>query len=113
MHLVFFLFVLQFVLGAVGIDDVGIFQSTHQAGLYIINVDAAQLVPLCQLFFIKTFCLSLCCQLVDSGDNFFHVHIHTSYISVDNHPDPILFRLTVDGIDFDFTKTSYRDLHAF
>ena len=66
---------LDFYLGAVGLDDVGVFQLGYQIGFVGINVDPAQLIPLDQFFGGQTFSgLCLSCQLVDSLDNFFHVH---------------------------------------
>ena len=36
---------LHFFLGAVGIDDVGVFQLTYQIGFDGVNIDPAQLIP--------------------------------------------------------------------
>ena len=112
LHLVFCLLMLQLMLGAVGVNNVGVFQSAHQAGFYIVDVDAAQLVPLHNLFLGQTFGFGLGRQFVDSLDDFVHIHWNTSHIPVDDHPYPVLFRLTADGIDFNFSQAPHGNLHA-
>jgi len=69
----------DFFLGAVGVEDGGIFQLTHQICLHGINVDSSQLIPFGQFFGSQPLGLVLFCQLIDSGDHF--VHVHDSYLT--------------------------------
>ena len=57
-----------------GINDIGIFQLSHQVCFHRIDVDSAQLVPFDNFFFRQTFCLGLVCQFIDSCDDFIHFH---------------------------------------
>lgn len=91
------------MLGAVGFNNVGILQPAYQAGFHIVDVDAAQLVTLGSFFLSQTLGLSLGSELVYSLYHFVHIHIITSHIPVDDHPYPVLFRLTVDGMYFDLS----------
>ena len=61
-----FLLMLDLYFGAVGLDDVGVLQLSHQIGFVGIDIDPAQLVPLHQFLIGQTHGLILGCQFVDS-----------------------------------------------
>ena len=99
--------------GAVGIDNAGVIQLLLQIAGDGINVDPSEFVTLCQFLFGQTFSFVLLGQFIDSGDDFIHVHVSTSYIAVDDHRNSVLFCPSVDGMEFDFTETPDGNFHAF
>ena len=105
----FVLFVLYLMLCAVGVDDIGILKLSYQAGLDGVNVDSAQFVPLYSFLLGQTLGFCFLGQLVDSGDNFIHIHIYTSNIAVDDHGNASFFRLAVDGSKLYFSKAPQRN----
>lgn len=88
---------LHFFLGTVGIDDIGVLQLAGKICFYIVNVNTAQLVPLCQLLGGQALGFCLGGQFVDSCDYFIDAHNDSSHIAVNDHRNTALFRLTVDG----------------
>ena len=68
----------QFLFIPVFVDDVGVLQLTHKAGLDRVDVDPAELVPLFQFFVGELFGFGFPRKFVDPGDHFVHVHYVTS-----------------------------------
>ena len=98
----------HFLFAAIGVDDGGVFQLRSEIAHNGLFVDVAQLGSFLQLLGRQCFPgLGLAGQLVDTGDDFIHIHILTSHIAVDDHRNAALFRLAIDGFKFDLSKTPH------
>ena len=94
-------------------NNIGVIQLTGQAGLHIVDIDAAQLVPLGGFLFGQTYGFCLGGQFIDSCDYLIDAHNNTSYIAVDDHGYTALFRLTVDGFQLDFAQSPHGNFYTF
>ena len=81
------------MLGTVGVDDVGVFQLTNQAGLHVVDVDATKLIPLGDFLGGQTFGFCLFSKLINACNDFVDSQNFTSYISIDGYADATLFGL--------------------
>lgn len=93
----------QFALLTIGTYDISVVQMSGEISFDRIDINPAKLISLCQLFLGEPFSLILGGQHIDSCNDFVHIHGVTSYITVDDHRNTALFRLAVDGMNFDFT----------
>ena len=102
----------DFFLCAVRVHDVRVIQVTGQAGFNRINIDPAKLVSLHNLFVGQTFGFCLCSQLVDSCDDFVHIHSYTSHIALNYDGNTAFFRGAAHGAQTDLAKTAYGNFIA-
>ena len=99
------IFPFDFLFCAVGIDDIGILQLSHQVGFDGINIDSAQLVPFCQL-------LALAASSLIRAITSFIVILFTSFIVVDHHRNSTFFCCVSNGGQLYFTQSPHGDLTA-